>query len=279
MDPRNPFSKGFKKLKRKFAGGGRRRKRDGRSGNETDQGESDVEGSEASQRNSRLHPEVEDVESGPSREGNDVGGEEVGRMINPPASTPSTPHSGEPNSMRITLSHWLLPLIASSGNMDTSAAPGHLQEALSPDQSKPEHEINPADPSFAPSNPSISQGAESGGITLSAFPQPLPGTVSSGNTNNYPILEYIQEAVKSSTHPLDPGAMSEEVSNQKSTASATPSVILRGVEESSNAYSPLKSVAGCLRVILDNCEVRSLLHIQSPMFTAILANGGEQTNH
>jgi hypothetical protein len=97
MESRNPFSKGFKKLKRKFAEGGR--KRDGRYGNETAQeGREANPESEASQRNSRLHLEVEDVESGPSREGNDVGEEEVGR-IDPPTSTPSIPHSGEPNSM------------------------------------------------------------------------------------------------------------------------------------------------------------------------------------
>ena len=173
----------------------------------------------------------------------------------------------------------MLPLIVSSGNIDAPAAPVHVQEALNPDQSEPEHEINPADPSSAPSDPLISRDAESGGITLSMFSQPLPGTVSSGNTNNPPILEYVQEPAKSSTHPLDPGAVSDEVLNRKSTASVIPSVILRGVEESSNAYSPLKSVAGCLRVILDNCEVRSLSHIQSPMFTAILANGGKQTSH
>jgi hypothetical protein len=95
MDSRNPFSKGFKKLKRKLAGGSR--KQDGRSGSENDQEgrEVDVGGGEASQRNSRLHLEVKDVvESGPSREGNDVGEKEVGR-VDPPAST----HSGEPNSM------------------------------------------------------------------------------------------------------------------------------------------------------------------------------------
>jgi hypothetical protein len=95
MDSRNPFSKGFKRLKRKLAGSSR--KRDGRSGSENvqDGREADIEGGEASQWNSRLHLEVEDVvESGPSREGNDVDGEEVGR-VDPPAFI----HSREPNSM------------------------------------------------------------------------------------------------------------------------------------------------------------------------------------
>jgi hypothetical protein len=95
MDSRNPFSKGFKKLKRKLAGGSH--KKDGKSGSENvqDGREVDVEGGEANQLNSRLHLEVEGmVESGPSREGNDADGEEVGR-VDPVAST----HGEEPNSM------------------------------------------------------------------------------------------------------------------------------------------------------------------------------------
>jgi hypothetical protein len=98
MDSRNPFSKGLKKLKHKLAGGSR--KRDGRPGSENDRGgrEADVEGGEAIQRNSGLYPEVGDVGSGPSREGDDVDGDGVGQA-GPPTSTPSIPHSGEPNSM------------------------------------------------------------------------------------------------------------------------------------------------------------------------------------
>jgi hypothetical protein len=91
MDSRNPFLKGFKKLKRKLAGGSR--KRDGRDG-----GEADIEGSEASRRNSQLHPEVEGVESGPNRERNDVDGGGVGQ-VGPPTSTSSIPHSGELDGM------------------------------------------------------------------------------------------------------------------------------------------------------------------------------------
>jgi hypothetical protein len=255
MESRNPFSKGFKKLKRKLAGGGR--KRDGRSGSETDQGgrETDVE-SDASQRNSRLQPRVKDVESGPSREGNDVDREEVGR-IDPPASTPSIPHRGEPNSMWIALFHWLLPLIVSSGNVDSPAAPGHVQEALCSDQNEPEQEANPVDPSPAPSVPSISHGGESGSTTLPTLPQPLSVTVSLANADSPPILDHVQEPSKSSTHLLDPGVTSEDTPNRNSTLSTAIISILRGVGESSEAYPPLKSVARCLCVILDKCEVRS----------------------
>lgn len=99
MDPRNPFSKGFEKLKRKLSGGSR--KQDGRSESKNDQDgrEANAEGGEASQRNSRLHPVVEDaVESRPSREGNDVNEKEVDQ-VNPPTSRPSSPHSGKPDGI------------------------------------------------------------------------------------------------------------------------------------------------------------------------------------
>ena len=70
MDLRKSLSKPFKKLKHRLAEGNR--KRDGRSGSENDREgrETDIEESEASQRNSRLHSEVEDVvESRPNQEG------------------------------------------------------------------------------------------------------------------------------------------------------------------------------------------------------------------
>jgi hypothetical protein len=98
MDSRNPFSKGLKKLKRKLAGGSR--KRGGRPGSEDDRGgrEADVEGGEAIQRNSGLYPEVGGVGSVPSREGEDVDRDGVGQA-GPPTSKPSVPHNGKPNSM------------------------------------------------------------------------------------------------------------------------------------------------------------------------------------
>jgi hypothetical protein len=97
MDSRNPFSRGFRKLKHKLAGS--HRERDGRS-SENDRGgrQTDVEGSETSQMNSRLHSEVEGVvESGPSREGNGVA-EEVDQ-INPSLPTLSIPRSEGSGSM------------------------------------------------------------------------------------------------------------------------------------------------------------------------------------
>ena len=45
-------------------------------------------------------------------------------------------------------------------------------------------------------------------------------------------------------------------SNWKSTSSASAKLLLRGVRDSSDAFGPLKSVAGGLCFILENCEVR-----------------------
>ena len=102
MDLRKAFLKPFKRLKDKLPGG--RRKRDGGSGSESDRkgGETDVEGSEASQRNSFLHSEVDigrAVESGPSREVNNVDGKGATPVDNPPTSTPSISLSGKPGGM------------------------------------------------------------------------------------------------------------------------------------------------------------------------------------
>ena len=52
-----------------------------------------------------------------------------------------------------------------------------------------------------------------------------------------------------------PTAASEKKSGWKSTAFATAKLLLRGVRDSADAFGPLKSVAGGLCFILENCEV------------------------
>jgi len=100
MDPRNTFLKPLKKLKHRLVKGSR--KRDGRSRSESNREgrETDVEGSEASGRNSHLHPEVDEgaVGSGPSREGNDGDGRRADQA-DPPTSTPSISCDRGPDSM------------------------------------------------------------------------------------------------------------------------------------------------------------------------------------
>jgi len=102
MDLRKSFLKPFRKLKDKLLGD--RRKRDGRSRSETEGkgGKSEVEGSEASQRSSSMHPDIdiEDaMESGPIGEGSNVDGKGATPVDDPPTSTPSISRSGKPGGM------------------------------------------------------------------------------------------------------------------------------------------------------------------------------------
>jgi hypothetical protein len=164
--------------------------------------------------------------------------------------------------------------------VNSPAAPGHVQAALNSDQSESnaadKQKVNPADPSPAPSVPSISHGGESGDTTLSMLSQPLPMIVSSDNADNPPVLDCVQEPAKSSTDAFDPDAVSEDTSHRKPTVSAATKSILHGMEESSSTYPALKPVARCLCAILDKYEVQSpSSYIQSETLTTAPANGGE----
>ena len=55
----------------------------------------------------------------------------------------------------------------------------------------------------------------------------------------------------------------EKKSDWKSTVSATAKLLLRGVRDSADAFGPLKSVAGGLCFILENCEVLSSSHVHA----------------
>ena len=91
----------------------------------------------------------------------------------------------------------------------------------------------------------------------SAVPDPVPGDIRS-NENAEPSV-----------------AADENKSSWRSTASATAKLLLRGVNDSADAFGPLKSVAGGLCFILDNCEVRPSSHTLSTTLTGVLANEGK----
>ena len=69
----------------------------------------------------------------------------------------------------------------------------------------------------------------------------------------------------------------ESKSSWKATASASAKLLLRGVRDSADAFGPLKSVAGGLCFILENCEVRPLPHTLSATLIGAAAHEGEQT--
>jgi len=80
-----------------------------------------------------------------------------------------------------------------------------------------------------------------------------PLIVSLDNADDSAAPDQVQEVL--SPNQSEPNAVDENKSNWKSTASATAGLLLRGVKESADAFPPLKSVAGGLCFILENCEV------------------------
>ena len=81
--------------------------------------------------------------------------------------------------------------------------------------------------------------------------QPGPDAVTSGER------EHGGNKSDAGGRSVGPGtAADENKSDWKSTASASAKLVLRGVRDSADAFGPLKSVAGGLCFILDNCEVR-----------------------
>ena len=79
----------------------------------------------------------------------------------------------------------------------------------------------------------------------------------------------------------EPNAGNENVgasaTDWKSTASSSAKLVLRAVRDSADAFGPLKSVAGGLCFILENCEVRYLLLSASSNTYASTANKGKRT--
>ena len=74
-------------------------------------------------------------------------------------------------------------------------------------------------------------------------------------------------------------AADESESGWKTTASASAKLLLRGVGSASDAFGPLKSVAGGLCFILENCEVRLPPHMLSATLTCPAAYEGEQARN
>ena len=71
-------------------------------------------------------------------------------------------------------------------------------------------------------------------------------------------------------------AVDESESDWKTTASASAKLLLRGVSSSSDAFGPLKSVAGGLCFILENCEVCPPSRMISAILNVPAAYEGEQ---
>ena len=95
-------------------------------------------------------------------------------------------------------------------------------------------------------------GRESVGSS-SSFPQPEPRTSTGGGSEREGVGPHAgNENVEASA------AVDGERPGWKSTASSSAKLVLRAVRDSADAFGPLKSVAGGLCFILENCEVRYL---------------------
>ena len=75
------------------------------------------------------------------------------------------------------------------------------------------------------------------------------------NTDTTAVLDRAQGDPHSDRNTEPNPVASEKEPSWKDTALATAKLLLRGVRDSADAFAPLKSVAGGLCFILDNCEV------------------------
>ena len=88
------------------------------------------------------------------------------------------------------------------------------------------------------------------------------------------------EPVKLSSYVIDPSAAYENKSNWKSTAYASTKLVIDVVKESSDIFTPLKSVAGGLSAVLKHYDVR-YAYLATPSASLIvveLASDGESPN-
>ena len=121
---------------------------------------------------------------------------------------------------------------------------------------EPGREIERAHPS--PSVPSIQrEGEPNGAQTLSPLPLPQGLIIPPGNADAPAIPDHVSQDPRSNEKTKPSVTPNEKKSNWKSTAYATAKLLLCGVRDSADAFGPLKSVAGGLCFILDNCEVGS----------------------
>ena len=95
--------------------------------------------------------------------------------------------------------------------------------------------------------------------TWALSPRPLCLIIPLHNPGTSVVPDHMQKDLRPDESPEPNTAASEKKSSWKSTAYASAKLLLRGVRDSADAFGPLKSVAGGLCFILENCEVWSSL--------------------
>ena len=91
--------------------------------------------------------------------------------------------------------------------------------------------------------------------TWTLSPQQLSLITLLDNADTFTVPDRVQGDHRPDESAGPSAAASEKKSSWKSTALATAKLLLRGVRDSADAFGPLKSVAGGLCFILENCEV------------------------
>ena len=81
-------------------------------------------------------------------------------------------------------------------------------------------------------------------------------TIRLGNADKPAVPDRTPQDIRPDEDAEPSAAANEKKSSWKSTALATAKLLLRGVRDSADTFGPLKSVAGGLCFILENCEVR-----------------------
>ena len=127
--------------------------------------------------------------------------------------------------------------------------------------STPDLGITPS--TFLPSGPSTSQDQGLSGMQTVFSRAIHPITFCSRNIGHHTITGRIRSVFRTgrsqnsnpSNHEVDPSTVDKDKPDWKSTTYATTKLAIHMVKESSDAFPPLKSVAGGLSAILTHCDV------------------------
>ena len=114
------------------------------------------------------------------------------------------------------------------------------------------HEANQT--SSPPFVTSIPRKREPDGMRTDSSPQVLYLIIPLGDADIPSVHGHTSQGVRPDKN-AKPASTNGEKSSWKSVAFASAKLLLRGVRDSADAFGPLKSVAGGLYFILENCEV------------------------
>ena len=141
--------------------------------------------------------------------------------------------------------------------------------------SRPSREIKRASSPLSVAPISPEQGPDST-WTFSPRRRCLISLLDSADTPAIP--DHVQDNPRPDENAEPSAVPNEKKSSWKFTTFATAKLLLRGVRDSADAFGPLKSVAGGLCFILENCEVRSDPCLPYQISDRPPANEGERAN-